>query len=154
MRIVNFAASVFLGAVMAASAAHASDNAKPLQTDAIRSEQAKIKAGVDSRSGGYKELPAATREQLLAHQAQVLVLIEGKKSTAELDDSQKGELFAALESIDAIVTKANDERMVCELHKTLGSNKKERVCRSVKQIRNEREAARGQLDRAQGGRGG
>lgn len=151
MRIVNFAAAAVLGLVLVASTAGA---AQPMQADAIRSQQAQIKAGVDARSGAFKDLPAATRAQLLSDQAVVLGLIEGRTSTDELDAEQKGQLVAALESIDAIVTKANDERQVCELRKTLGSNHKERVCRTAKQIREEREAARAQLDRAQSGRGG
>lgn len=43
--------------------------------------------------------------------------------------------------------KADDERMVCTLEKTLGSNRKQRVCRSLEQVRRDREAAREQMGR-------
>ncbi|MGH8077536.1 MAG: hypothetical protein ACREPE_09465 [Lysobacter sp.] len=154
MCIVKFAASVVLGMAMVASAASASQPTTPLQTETIRSQQAKIKAEVEARAGAFKDVPASTRGQLLSQQALVLGLIEGKKTTDELDAAKQSELFAALESIDAMVTKANDERRVCELRKTLGSNQKERICRTAKQVREEREAARAQLDRMQSGRGG
>ena len=147
MRIFSFAATLVLGLVLAASAAAATPPATPLQTDVIRSQQAQIKAGVEARTGAFKDLPAKTREQLLSRQAIVLGLIEGKQTTDDLDTSQKSELFAALDSIDAMVNKANDDRMVCQLVKTLGSNRKERVCRTAGQIRAEREAMRNQLDR-------
>ena len=148
MRRYSFAATVFLGWAMAAVTASATPSAQPLRTDAIRSQQAQIKAGVVARTGAYKDLPASTREQLLAQQAIVLGLIEGKQTTDDLDASQKSALFAALDAIDSMVSKANDERMVCQLRKMLGSNRNERVCRTAGQIREEREALRHQLDRA------
>ena len=147
MRIFSFAALVFLGVAVVATTASATTPATALQMDVIRSQQAQIKAGIDARTGAYKDLPAPAREQLLSKQATVLGLIEGKQSTNDLDDAKKGELFAALGSIDAMVSKANDDRLVCQLQKTLGSNRKERVCRTAGQIRAEREAVRDQLDR-------
>ena len=147
MRIFSFAATVVLGLALAASAAAATPPATPLQTDAIRSQQVQIKADVEARTGAFKDLPARTREQLLSRQAIVLGLIEGKQTTDDLDASQKSELFAALDAIDTMVSMANDQRMVCELRKTLGSNRKERVCRTAGQIRAERESMRNQLDR-------
>ena len=147
MRIFTFAASVFLIVAVAATTASATPPATALQTDAIRSQQAQIKAGIEARTGAYKDLPARTREQLLAQQALVLGLVEGRQTTADLDAAQQGELFAALESIDAMVNKANDERLVCELVKTLGSNRKERVCRTAGQVRAEHEATRDQINR-------
>lgn len=147
MRIATIAATMALGLLLAATTAFATPPATALQTDVIRSQQAQIKAGLDARTGAYKDLPAPARAQLLSEQAWVLGLIEGKQSTDDLDDAKKGELFAALGSIDAMVSKANDDRMVCQLQKTLGSNRKERVCRTAGQIRAEREAVRDQLDR-------
>lgn len=145
MRIFKFAAAMLL--VVAAFTASAAQPATPLQTDAISGEQAQIKAGIDARTGAFKDLPATTREQLLAQQAIVLRLIEGRQTTDELDSSQKAELFTAIDAIEVMVSKANDDRLVCELVKTLGSNRKERVCRTLGQIRAEREAVRNQLDR-------
>ena len=63
MRIFKFAAAMLL--VVAAFTASAAQPATPLQTDAIRGEQAQIKDGIDARTGAYKDLPATTREQLL-----------------------------------------------------------------------------------------
>ncbi len=119
----------------------------PVHTDTIRGQQAQIKAGLDARKGAYRDLPANSREQLLAQQAVVMGLIKGKKTTEELSAPERSQLIAALEAIDRIVSKASDERMVCELRKILGSNHKERVCRTVAQVRAEREATRDQISR-------
>ncbi len=147
MRISSFVATVFLGSLLAASTAYATLPVAPLHADAIRSQQAQIKAGIEAGKGVYKDLPAHTRAQLLAQQAVVLALIEGTQTTAELDVSQSSALFAALDSIDAMVNKANDERMVCKMSKKTGSNMKERVCLTAAQMREQEEAARSQIDR-------
>jgi hypothetical protein len=44
---------------------------------------------------------------------------------------------------------SDQERMVCRAERTIGSNRVQRVCRSVAQIEREREAARSQLGKAQ-----
>lgn len=44
---------------------------------------------------------------------------------------------------------SNEERMVCKAERTIGSNRVQRVCRSVAQIEREREAARSQMGKAQ-----
>ena len=144
MRIFRFTTSLLLG-VASATTAFAATPQAVLQTDEIRTEQVQIKAGLDSRKGAYKDLPSAASARLLSGQARVLELIEGKQSTDELDDAARAELFAALASIDAIVDDANDARQVCQQVKTLGSNRKERVCRTAGQMRAQREAARDQL---------
>jgi hypothetical protein len=123
-------------------------SAEALQLDAIRAEQATIRAGVEShRSGRYKELPEATRTELLARQATMLELIDGKQSGDQLTEAQRAEVTTTLAWIDAKLKEADDERMVCERRKTIGSNRRERVCMTAAQMREQREATRDNLDR-------
>ncbi|WP_460822136.1 hypothetical protein [Lysobacter olei] len=42
---------------------------------------------------------------------------------------------------------AQDERTVCKVERTIGSNRTQRVCRSSEQIRREREAAREAMEK-------
>lgn len=133
-------------ACLLAPAAYASADRKALQAESIRTQQAEIRAGVEARSGRYKDLPAGTRSELLAKQSEVLRMIDGKQSTDELDENQKVEVFNALEWIEAAINKADDERLVCERRAVLGSTRKERVCKTVAQMRDEREAARRSMD--------
>jgi hypothetical protein len=116
--------------------------------EAIRTQQAEIRAGVAARTGRYQDMPESTRDQLLTKQAQVLNTIDQKSSGAELTEEQRLEVFNALEWIEAAINKDDDDRMVCERRKTLGSNRKERVCKTVAQMREERERAREELDRS------
>ena len=146
MRIQKSFVALILGMALAASSSFVFASNKPLAFDAVRSQQAEIRTGVETRSGRYKDLSVGTRGELLSKQAQMLRVIEGKQSSAELSESQATEVFNTLEWIEAVVNKAEDERMVCERRTVLGSNRKERVCKTAAQIRIEREAARDQVD--------
>ena len=57
--------------------------------------------GVQSGSGRYKELSASQRNELLSKQARMLDTIEGKHSTAELNNEERVEVFNTLEYIEA-----------------------------------------------------
>lgn len=122
--------------------------AETLQLDAIRTQQAAIRAGVEAHSSGsYKELSAAARAELLDRQTKMLALIDGKQSDSELTDEQRAEVTTTLAWIDAKLKEASDDRMVCERRATIGSNRKERVCMTAAQMRAQREAARDQMDK-------
>ena len=123
-------------------------SAEALQLDAIRAEQATIRAGVEAHSSGrYKELTEATRTELLARQASMLELIDGKQSGDQLTEAQRTEVTTTLAWIDAKLKEADDERMVCERRKTIGSNRRERVCMTAAQMRAQREATRDNMER-------
>ncbi len=109
--------------------------------EAIREQQQQIRLGVQERKGDYKDMSEADRSKILAEQAKVERLTQGKTSTSDLDERSRMELFNSLETIKAIVTSAEDDRMVCERVKRTGSNRPERVCKTVAQRRAEREDA-------------
>lgn len=142
---VSFKALVFaLAFVVGPSIA----SAEALKLDAIRAQQATIRAGIETNASlPYKELSAATRKELLSRQAKLLELIDGKNSESELTDGQRAEVTSTLAWIDAKLKEAEDDRMVCERRQILGSNRRERVCMTAAQMRAQREAARGQMDR-------
>ncbi|MDR7100340.1 hypothetical protein J2X04_002721 [Lysobacter niabensis] len=126
-------------------------SAEELKFEAIRAQQATIRAGVEAHSAApYKELSAPERAELLARQATVLELINGKQSENELTDQQRTEVSTTLAWIDAKLKEAQDDRMVCERRTVLGSNRKERVCMTAAQMRAAREAARELMDRSGG----
>jgi hypothetical protein len=142
MRVKAFLFACVLSA-LAIPSAFAADRLP--EFEAIRTQQAEIRTGVAARTGRYKDMPESTRGQLLSKQAQVLQAIDNKSSAAELTQDQAIEVFNALEWIEAAINQADDDRLVCERRKTLGSNRKERVCKTVAQMREERERAREEL---------
>lgn len=137
---------LLLALVLTAPAAFASVDSRVLQLDDIRTQQTQIRDGVEARTGPYKDLSASERSELLSKQARMLQTIEGKHSTAELNDQQKTEVFNTLEWIEGVVNNEGDERMVCERRPVLGSTRKERICKTAGQWREEREAARNMMD--------
>lgn len=144
MRIKSFATVVALSLAVVASSAFAEPG--PLKLDAVRSQQAEIRQGVQSRTGIYKQMSEGDRDVLLTQQIRLLSVIGGKQTAADLNAEQRTEVFNALERIEALINRADDERMVCEYRTTIGSNRKKRECMTVAQKREQREALRNQID--------
>ena len=131
-----------LSLLLVAPVTFASVDRGVLQFESIRSQQTEIRSAVQAASGRYREMSANTRGELLAKQDHLFQLMQGKQSTQELYEEQKTDVFNTLEWIEAAINKADDERMVCERRPVLGSTRKERVCKTVGQLRAERESAR------------
>ena len=146
MRAIRFVSAALLSLALVAPAAFASVDSRVLMLDDIRTQQTEIRDSVEARTGRYKDLSSSQRSELLTKQARMLQTIEGKHSTAELNDQQKTEVFNTLEWIEAVVNNDGEDRMVCERRPVLGSTRKERVCKTATQWREEREAARNMMD--------
>lgn len=117
-----------------------------LEVGKIFNQQQQIRSGVESGTGRYKDMPKNTRDQLLTKQDMLFSMLDGKRTTDELSEQQKIQAFNTLEWIEATVNQAEDDQMVCERRPILGSNRKERVCRTMAQMKREREAARAQIE--------
>jgi hypothetical protein len=137
------------GAVLALSAAlpARANSGDLLSLDAVRTQQAEIRREAQAGRGIYGNLSEAQRSQLLTRQDRVLRMIEGKQSSRDLSEPQRLELFNQLEAIEAVVNQAEDQRMVCRRVATIGSNRKERVCKTVAQRREEMRGAQQMLNR-------
>jgi len=146
MRAIRFVSAIVLSLALFAPAAFASVDSRVLMLDDIRTQQNEIRDGVEAGTGRYKDLSASQRSELLSKQARMLQTIEGKHSTEDLNAQQKTEVFNTLEWIEAVVNNDGEDRMVCERRPVLGSTRKERVCKTASQWREEREAARNMMD--------
>lgn len=93
----------------------------------------------------FDALSRTEREQLAAAQSELRGVLAGKQSMAELDDAGKIAVFNAHERVVALVEKAENERMVCEQKKRLGSHRHQLVCRTVGEIREGRQGAQREL---------
>lgn len=112
-----------------------------LDAAAIRAQQQQIRADAEARKGRYAKLPDAKRTDLYRRQDRVDTLIKDVTLTTELDETRRIELFNNLEAISAIVNQAEDERMICQRHRPIGSNRPTTICKSVAQRRADREFA-------------
>ena len=68
---------------------------------------------------------------------------------AHAGDSQQPAPASTTATEAGVPATDDDERMVCERRKVLGSNRPERVCKTVAQRREEKERARADMDRLQ-----
>lgn len=133
---------ILLGAASASLLAQEHPN---LDARAILAQQAGIRAEAVARTGRYKDMPTAKLDELFALQDKVSGQLAGRATTTELPEQDQIAVFNALEAISAIINQAEDERMICERQRPVGSNRTRTVCRSVAQRRQDREDAEKQV---------
>ncbi|MFC3551381.1 hypothetical protein ACFOLC_10205 [Lysobacter cavernae] len=126
------------------------ETAQVFDVATVKAKQDKIRRAMQSGTGGYQDLPAETRSELQTRQGALLQTIDGR-TYADLSEQQRAEASQNIAWIDKVSQQAEDGRMICERVKPVGSNRTERVCKTAKQRREEREAARGSVENA--GRG-
>ncbi len=114
----------------------------------IRAAQVDLRQAIERKSGNYSHFIDDERKEIFARQDEVLALIEGKTTIEELAPDDKIALANALAAVDAAVTRAEDNRMICERIKPVGSNRPQNKCISVGQRRRMREEAQRQGLRA------
>lgn len=137
-------------ALSVAGIAHAADVAtidKTQRVDAIVAQQTQIRGDVQASRNGWETLSQEKRSEVLKDQDRLFQLLQDKQTIGDLEPDRQVEAANLLSSINAVATNAEDERMVCTRERKVGSNFTQRVCRTVAQLRREREAARDALQR-------
>ena len=149
MKVQSLALALAL-TLAAAGIGHATELAtidKAQRVDAIVEQQNQIRVEVKAARNGWEALPQEKRSEVLAQQDRLFALLQDKQTIGDLEPDRQVEAANLLASINATVTGAEDERMVCTRERKVGSNFSQRVCRTVAQMRREREATREALER-------
>lgn len=107
----------------------------------IRTVQGELRQAIAHKSGNYSHFTDDERKAIFARQDEVLSLIDGKQDIAELGSDGRIALANALEAVNASVARAEDNRMICERIKPVGSNRPQNKCTSVGERRRQREDA-------------
>lgn len=129
---------MFIGLPALASDVHPNKDAQ-----AILKQQQEIRIEMEKRGGRFAHVAADKRERVLAQQSTVNTLLAGKQSIDDLKEADRITVFNALEDIESILNSAEDDRMICERYKPVGSNRPKTVCMTA----GERRAAREQAER-------
>jgi hypothetical protein len=116
-----------------------------MDLETIRTQQREIRKGATAREGIYARMATDKRDELIVRQDRLFKLLEGKKTSDELGESERLEAFNELEWIEATINQEPDERMVCRREKKLGSNRISQVCRTAAEEAQQREEARKRL---------
>jgi hypothetical protein len=90
----------------------------------------------------FEALSKSEKEKLASAQGEIRQALDGKATMADLDDAAKLKVFNAHEQVIALVNKAENERLVCVQKKRLGSHRHQLECRTVAQVKEDRDAAR------------
>ena len=110
----------------------------------IRAAQADLRKAIERKSGNYSHFTDAERKAIFAKQDELTVLVDGKNTIDELGPDGKIEVANALEAVNALVNRAEDNRLICERVKPLGSNRPQNKCMSVGERRRLRDDAQRQ----------
>lgn len=126
---------------MTSVAAMAAVDPQELTISDIVAQQTQLRAQVTAGKGPFKDMSKTERQSLAERQDRVLQMLDGKQSLSEMPSDQRVVVFNDLEWIKAAVTKAEDERRVCEFTRTVGSNRMVSVCMTAKEQREHRDNA-------------
>jgi len=136
----NMFAMALVAVTLLSSPAFAEDAISIDSTPAqIRTAQSDLRLAIERKSGNYSHFNDDERKAIFARQDEVLSLIDGKQDIAELGPDGKIALVNAMAAVDASVARAEDNRMICERIKPVGSNRPQNKCMSVGQRRQMRD---------------
>lgn len=125
-----------MSALFGLSAAHASTESPiPPAVRDIVVQQSHLRAMAVARRGPFKDLNARDRDALVKSQTRVLELLDGHGSIDELHVDEKVELFNHLQTVKAVVTRAEENRQICERTRVVGSNRYRLLCMNAQEYR-------------------
>jgi len=127
----------------------ASTDPQQLTIRDIVTQQTQLRAQVAAGKGAFRDLSKREREDLMQRQDRVITVLGGMQTIEDIPPHQRTEIFNDLEWIKSAVTKAEDDRKVCEYTRIAGSNRVQSVCMTAKQQREQRDRARDVLNRGQ-----
>lgn len=135
------------GIAEAKKAARKDDGAIQATTAAAFAEQAADVRKEMKPGGRYTEITVEERARVEKNLDVITRLFEEKPELASMSDRQKIELLNAQEDANTILTKNDDDRLICKMERPTGSNFKQKQCMTAKQAREARERARDGIDR-------
>lgn len=121
-------------------------NPQPPIADIV-AQQRQLRGQAVAKKGAFKDISERDRKDLIAKQDEVLGLLDGVSAIDELRADQRVVVFNDLEWIKAFITKAEDERKICEYTQTVGSHRPRSVCLTSREWEQLRERARSTMNR-------
>ncbi len=142
---LGFIAVVALMAVSApafAARKSTTDDAVAATTsEAFVAQAAEVRKDMEA-GGRYGDISAANRQKVDAQLDFIGSLLQRKGSVDAMNDQEKVQLLNAQEQANSILVGYDDQQLVCEFRKIAGSNRKEKVCQTKREIAAAREVAR------------
>lgn len=121
---------------MSCAMASASDEKPAFDAAGVLEQQKQIRADVEASRGSYGQLNPATRQELRSRQDRLNKLLEGR-GYDQLNEAERAQARQEIEWIAQAGADKEEDRMICERVRAIGSNRVERVCKSASQRREE-----------------
>ena len=140
--VMRISGRYLLMAALFAAFSHASASGaidQNTRADGILAQQREIRIDVENKKQGWDSISMEKRGELLTRQNRIFALLEGKQVIGDLNEPDQVEVANNLEWIKALANNAEDQRLVCTRDRKTGSMRTTTRCKSVAQIRQERE---------------
>ena len=105
---------LFTAWMLGASAATFANGNTTSDLGEIHREQISYRQQAMDKAGPFKDISEPDRQALIQKQNQLITLIEGKRTLDDLARDDQTTAINTLEWIKAAITRAEDERLVCE----------------------------------------
>lgn len=122
------------------------DTSKLTVQDIVK-QQTQLRSQVIAGKGSFRGMAKYERDEIVRHQDRVLTMIGDRKDLEGMSTDQRTELYNELQWLDATLAKAQDERMVCEHTRSVGSNRVQSVCMSAAERDRLRQRAQSELQK-------
>jgi len=124
-------------AAVAATGEHGTETFDPAK---FEQQRAAIENGLNGDR--YSELTSTQRRQVQQALHEIQRLLDRQQAAGALHEEERVALFNAQEEVNTLLTKAaDDSRLICKREAKSGSHLRVNVCRTVAQIRRERESS-------------
>lgn len=102
--------------------------------------------------GRWEYVPERDRPKLETQMKRMQDLIAGHPDVDAMSDADKSKLMNAQSSVNAILTRHDGKRLICERHKPTGSHRTETICITYAKRQAMRENSQQALQKMQSGR--
>ena len=147
---MNYRIVLFAAALAASSGAGAADAPYVTRTKIEPQQFGQLVAvlATETRTGGrFEWITPAERAEVDAALARMGEMLAGRSSLAELREDDRIALFNDQESINAILTRRDSERRICERRMIVGSHRRETVCETYGQRMARMKGSREHMDK-------
>jgi len=126
----------------------ASSEGLALPTNAAEFEQQVVALRKEmTPTGRFSQISAEERARVEENLDVITRLFAEKGELSAMGDSSRIKLINAQEEANAILTRNDDDRLICKMQRPTGSNFKQKQCMTVRQAREIRERARDGIER-------
>jgi hypothetical protein len=118
---------------------------EPFDVQTVLDEQTRISQDIDTGTGPYAQLDDISMQELRERQRKLVGMLEGHQYD-DLDEIERTRARTHMIFIKYL-GKTDDDQLVCVRKRTTGSNRVERVCKLVAQLRDESQNSKDQAMR-------